>query len=533
MRSIFNMFKLEFLIERREKKSKFTGKKRVISTILNYILSMILTFVVSILAILIIDLVVEAPSKMSYASFIISILQLFYFFFALSTQTKKVYDFEHKMILSNLPILKKDIYLGKTFYHFVKLYIKNLTTTFPILIALGVYSQATIGYYFLSLVATLLMPLIPYALASLIAIPLTFVISWLKGHNFINVSLSVLLTIGVFVIYNILVFNIARIALLEDGSQGNILSDLVALFENPYVPSYWISSFMLSKEVNYFLFIFIGASIILPIAVMFLGYKSYEPIFIALLFNKSNPISLFKVKDNQKPLFLTYFINELKMLIRSNTYAFTYFGMSVAMPIMVWFCNRLMLDFAVDKFGKGIVFGTTLLVMLVFVSIICSPTASLISKEGDSIWILKTSPNGITISLFAKSMVGILVSLVSTIATFIVICSFKYITWGQGAIILGFISIYIVGLVAYGMLLNLKKPNIFKGGREKNSNVITHMITGTFISVCIGVFALVGSFDFTFLLISLIVLAVLVLWTGICVVLLITQNKKLYYKMEV
>ena len=254
MRSIFNMFKLEFLIERREKKSKFTGKKRVISTILNYILSMILTFVVSILAILIIDLVVEAPSKMSYASFIISILQLFYFFFALSTQTKKVYDFEHKMILSNLPILKKDIYLGKTFYHFVKLYIKNLTTTFPILIALGVYSQATIGYYFLSLVATLLMPLIPYALASLIAIPLTFVISWLKGHNFINVSLSVLLTIGVFVIYNILVFNIARIALLEDGSQGNILSDLVALFENPYVPSYWISSFMLSKEVNYFLF---------------------------------------------------------------------------------------------------------------------------------------------------------------------------------------------------------------------------------------------------------------------------------------
>ena len=81
MRSIFNMFKLEFLIERREKKSKFTGKKRVISTILNYILSMILTFVVSILAILIIDLVVEAPSKMSYASFIISILQLFYFLF--------------------------------------------------------------------------------------------------------------------------------------------------------------------------------------------------------------------------------------------------------------------------------------------------------------------------------------------------------------------------------------------------------------------------------------------------------------------
>jgi hypothetical protein len=78
----------------------------------------------------------------------------------------------------------------------------------------------------------------------------------------------------------------------------------------------------------------------------------YEKSFKALLFAKTNPISLVQAKDKKRSGFISYFITDFKLLLRSSSYAYTYFGISFAMPIMVILCNKLMLEFAVDNLGQ-------------------------------------------------------------------------------------------------------------------------------------------------------------------------------------
>jgi ABC-2 type transport system permease protein len=167
-----------------------------------------------------------------------------------------------------------------------------------------------------------------------------------------------------------------------------------------------------------------------------------------------------------------------------------------------------------------------------FLSIICSPTSSLISKEGDNFWLLKTNPKGITIPLIAKSLIGVTISFCSLMVTIILICTLKYIAWLQGLILIGICIIYIIGLVSCGIFINLVRPNLFKNNKEKKSNMVLHMIIGVVISIFLGIFSIIGSFNLKFTYIILVCLAVVLVYTLLFSILTITLNKKLFNKME-
>lgn len=531
MNKVLSILKLEFLVNRKESKIE-NDKLKIVAKVFKYIFSFLFATIIAFVLIYIVSITVKSPKPICYCSFLITIAQLILFFYSLSTQTKKVYDFEHKMVLSNLPYNKKDIYLGKTLYTLINIYRVNLLISLPMFIAMGLFFEQGVYFYLIGVLILLFLPIIPYCLANLFAMPLAFITSWLKKHNFINIIISIILTIAIFYIYNILIFNVARIVLLEDISKGNILKDLVNGFDNQFIPGYVIAKSLFLENTLVNIFIFIGVSVALIAIVYFMNILLYEKSFKALLFAKTNPISLIQARDKKRSGFISYFITDFKLLFRSSSYAYTYFGISFAMPIMVILCNKLMLEFAVDNLGQNIVFGTTLLVVLMFLSIICSPTSSLISKEGDNFWLLKTNPKGITIPLIAKSLIGVTISFCSLMVTIILICTLKYIAWLQGLILIGICIIYIIGLVSCGIFINLVRPNLFKNNKEKKSNMVLHMIIGVVISIFLGIFSIIGSFNLKFTYIILVCLAVVLVYTLLFSILTITLNKKLFIKME-
>lgn len=527
MKNILNIFKLEWKLSKNPNKSK---PKKVLS-ILSYIFTFVLALIVSVLFVIVLQKVGGVENRIGTLSLFITVIQIALFFYSLNLQHKTIFSNNDKILLAYMPIKKWQIYIGKMLYCLVQLYITNAILTLPTLVLFGLSFDFTLSFYLMILPVTIIIPLLPFGLAALLSIPFMFLRNWLKNKPILNLALSIVITIVAFYVYNRIIFNAARVILLEDGTRGNIIADAAYLFLHKAIPGTWIAYTLAFENFTYGICLFIGSSIVIFILSIMVGCLSYESIFNRALIEKDVSKTI-KTQVKQRKPFFAYFVSELKFLFRSTLYSYTYFGMAIAMPVMVYFCNKFILDFAVDSLGPGIIFGTTLLVVLIFVSIICSPTASFISREGDNFYILKTNPNGIKIPLFAKSLVGVLVSSVSLLISLSACMISGLLSFAQAFIILGVAIIFVFGLVALGILINMYRPNIFYSNKENNSNMIIHLFIGFIISVILGVMSIIFSFTLAVWEITLICVSIVVVFAVVCFTILLTQYEKLYQRME-
>ena len=278
--------------------------------------------------------------------------------------------------------------------------------------------------------------------------------------------------------------------------------------------------------------LFVGSSVALLAVSLLLGAVTYKSIFVNFIVQKIFAKRI-KTKNKKKSDFKAFFTMEWKGLFRSANYCYTYLGMAVAMPIMVWLCNNFIINFAVEKIGQNIIWGTTLLVCLIFISIICSPSASFISKEGDSYWIMKINPKGIKNIILAKSLVGFIVSSVASIVTFLMVISLKYVNVYQALIICAVSIVYSIGIICVGLLINLIWPNMFTKEKENNSNLITLMFITFMISLGIGVGAILLTFKQSLVYAYIMSASAVSIFAVAGIIVLITSYKKLFNKMEV
>ena len=529
MENVKNLFKLEFLLYKKARLDKYKKNKWSILSIL-----FVFAFSVLISTFLSISLTFIPKQGMGLGglSFLLFLGQLILFFYSIGILLKEVYFSKDKVMLSNLPVSKWQIYLSKTLLCFIKTYIINFFVSLPIIVCYGIVYGLPFTYFLVGILAFITIPLIPFALASLLATPIAYVQNWLRNKAIVKLAMSIIVTLAGFYLYSLVIFNIADVIFLDNQGGGNIFFDIVNIFENPYFPSTWLSGVLQGGYLAQQIPLYFGISIVLPVISTLLSAVCYKTIFVQFLVQKIFSKRYKSTNKIRKP-FATYFFMEIKELFRNSTYAFTYFGMAVAMPIMVFVCNTFMLGFAVERLGENIIFGTTLLVVLIFVSMICSPSASFISKEGNSFWILRTNPNGIRIPLLAKSFVGVVVSICALVTTIILIVSFGFIDIWSGLIILGFALIYIFGLISCGLTINLARPNLFDGEKENNNNLLLLMFIGFLFSLLIGVVVIVLSFSVSHLASILTALGVIVLFAVSNLLILLKLYPKLYARMEV
>lgn len=529
MKEILSILKLDMQIEKRSN-GKAKNKK-----LLNFFASLAIMLIVAAfitLAVIMLSYVADESNILGLLSFCLCVIEVVLFLFAISNQIKIIFAYKDKMTLAYLPVEKWKIYMAKALNCLVKIYSLSTMMTFPLLVSFGIIFQMSFSFYLLSIVILILIPLMPFALANLILVPIMFVQNLLKNHAIINLLIKIILLVVVFYFYSEFIFNVADVVLLDKSGAGNILLQIGDVFQHQGLPSTWLADMLLLQNVTYGVCLTVFVSVISPILTLTLGAVTYKNIFNRALIEKTVAKV---VKSNNNPVtpFKAYFRMEFKDLFRSSTYSFTYFGMAVAMPIMVWFCNNFILNFAVEKIGEAIIFGTTLLVVLIFASIICSPTASFISKEGDNFWILRTNPRGITIPLLAKSLVGVIVALVAVLTTFIVIVACGQIDFLKGCVIFVVAIIYLIGLVAMGFNFNFYRPNLFYNNKENNSNMIMHMVISFLFSLIVGVASIILTYSLPFWAVSLIALAFVLVFSLVNLLLLLTQYKKLYAKMEI
>lgn len=468
-----------------------------------------------------------------YISSCFFIVEIIVFIYAISLIIRKVYLCLDQELLLHLPIKQSDIYLSKLLVSLLKVYTKAAIITLSLCMTFGVYFSLNVWFYIFSLLAILLLPLPAIGLAALLASPIMFAINFLKQYPKISVIIMLLALLGGFYLYSKVVFDIADIILLKKNSE-NILIKFAILFGQKCFFNKCLVNVLLLKNFFINLLLVVVCFVAMAILGVMVGYFTFG-FFLTGETKRKNHAMI--VKPNAKVVartpFKAYVLLELKETLRSFDHLFTYFGMALAMPLMAWICNSFIMDFAIEKLGHQIIFGTTLFVVLVFVSIICSPSATLISKEGESFWILKTSPAGITTPLFAKVFLEVSSCAVAITATVIMALVMGYITALQGLFIALIALLYMLGVVFLGLFINLVRPNIFSKNYQNNSNMLLLLAITFVISICIGIFSIIYCLIDTIAFVILIASIISIVFAIGAFVLLKTTYKKLYEKMEV
>lgn len=464
-------------------------------------------------------------------SLMITIMQIIIFLSALSGIIKKVFQSKDKTLLSNLPVEKWEIYTAKILMVFLNTFLLSVSLNLPLFIMFGIVFGMAWYYYFLVLFVVIFLPLLPFGLALIVSTPIMYAQNWLKNRNIINLILSIVITVVGFYLYSKVVFSIADTIFLEKAGSGNLLSDIANIFLSMVFPSTWIANVIMWKNtlLNLALILLVSAAIL--IIGYLIGAISYKSIFTNYLIEK-NYARYLKTENKFRNPFKAFFIMEFKELFRSSNYSYTYFGMAVAMPIMVYICNQFIIDFAVERIGEAIIFGTTLLVVLVFISMICSPTASFISKEGESFWIIKTNPHGIATPLLAKSLVGVMAAGVAMVTTLIVLIAFEFVWLPYALIIFAIAIVYMLGLIALGLLINLAKPNLFKGHQENPTNMLLLMVVSFVFALVMGILCIVFTFTMGVEGAMVICLLISLVFSTTTIAILLTTYSKLYRRIE-
>ena len=521
MKEILNIYKLE----------KNLSRKKRSTNILIMAILLVSSIIFSYGLIVAANLIIGDEITIGTFSLLVLIYQLILFFINFGDQMKRVYEFKDKVLLAYMPVDKKNIYLGKLLYSFLNTYKLGLMLIIPFFLVYTLFVDMSLSYFLWIIPISMILPLLSFAIASFVVTPIVVIKNKVKNNFFINLALNVGLVTALFYLYNKIVFNIARIVLFNDLGKGNILLDLAKKLDNKYIPSTWIISTLLNNNISN-LGLFIGSSAIIILIAIYLNQSSFKRIFNSLMLDK-HAAKIIKSKDKPKKVFTSYFNYELKSLYRSSTYSFTYIGMAIVMPFMTYYCNKFIIDFASERLGQNMIFGTTLLVILIFTSMICSTTSTFISREGESYWILKTNPNGIKKPLIAKSLVGVLFSSLAIIASVSLAIYTDQIGLKQGCFISGISLIYILGLVCMGMNINLFKPNLFYSNKENNSNIVSHLTIGLIVSILIGIYSMIRGFTAKFDSLAIVCIYIVSIFTLINVLILVLFNKKLYRRMEV
>lgn len=179
--------------------------------------------------------------------------------------------------------------------------------------------------------------------------------------------------------------------------------------------------------------------------------------------------------------------------------------MACAAPVMVFFCNRLAASMGTESVGASIMPGLTLMVIVIFVTIIVSFASTCISREGNCFYHTKIIPvsytNQILVKFLLYSMTGTL-----SVALSCAVSGGYYTSEAGGHLltpldvgaIFGIAEMLVLSLTCLSMIADIKSPTFNVSGDGElvaaNKNVALALIVGIVTAIAYGLFTMLFSF---------------------------------------
>lgn len=512
MQSVKTLFKLDLL-------SRFgsTHKRGVKYRILQYSNYL---FFVAVYALLVYGIfyltrmfVNDSPLRLEFLTIAATLTLVVATCISTGTVIKNLYQNGDNEMLLRFPVSGKEILVAKTIYCYLHNLLVCVFLMLPFYISFGICSGARVGDYFAYLGVTLLSSFLPFFIANIIAVPVMKLMNAVKNQFLIVLILTIIAICGVFVFYltslstflNYMrregetLFSATTIGYFRQFAKFAYPFNFYAELINGRLYG-GLSSGGLALR---FLYIFLITSVLGVIAYFVTTKEYYKTILYGIETEKAS----FKktIKDKQRPVSVALFRREFYLILRSFNYSFQYLAMACAAPVMVFFCNRLAATMGAESLGAKIMPGLTLMVIIIFVTIVVSFASTSISREGNCFYHTKIMPVSYTQQVLVKfALYGGVATL--SVALCCLVSGIYYTTEAGGkalsALDVGCIFIIsemlVISLTSLYILLDIKSPTFNAVGDGElvsaNKNVAFAMIIGMGVAILYGVFVMLFSF---------------------------------------
>lgn len=418
---------------------------------------------------------------------------------AVTSQIKYLFRQSDAVITARFPLSGFEIFIANAMIVYVNLLIYSLFLTIPIMYVFGLAAHAfTVQYAFLVILAALLAPMIPFAISVVLAVPVMYFLALLENHNYIKLFIFIACVVAFFVLYDYMLRMMADYFIYKQvsGQTVDIWDKIIKVLCSHFNPALYVGQLMFAQRVSlditmilclFFSVLAIGITIAIPV---YGSVRRRTLEGVRSILNKKSRLT------DDGP-FRAIFKREFKEIIRTKIYAYFYLGIAVAAPVMVFFCNRLVTEVGKAQLGPTVAFGTSVLVITCFMTMINVFAASVIGKEGERFYITKIIPVPYKTQLLIKGSLNLIVSSGALIISCFVIGVLDFVTLEQVFVIAALETVVAAALVLNGFNLNLKRPNIFKrtDGDVDETNVTVMMIIGIALSAVMGGSTIIISFS--------------------------------------
>lgn len=434
------------------------------------------------------------------------------------TVIKNLYMNGDNELLLQFPVTAAEILLSKSIYCFIHNVFVCLILMLPFYVSFGIVASNTgftisKGYYVEVLVDIILISFIPFSLANILAVPVMMVVNKLKNKHLLMLIILIALLVGVFVAYMEIIRMILRY--FQSESVSIFSPQMIAnykTFGRMAYPFKWYAN-MLSgtilaglskKEIGLSFLYVVLITLGLLAAGFFVTVKLY---YKTILWGIEGTKESFKRKThmNVHTQFEASLRREFLLIYRSFNYSFQYLAMAVAAPVMVYYCNNLAVEFGSASVGPKIVPGLSLLVIIIFSTMIVSFAATTISREGSEFYLTKIIPMKFSTQVISKFVLYSIVAVISVAFSVLAIG----LAFGPASknpliriedifAILGISIMITMALTCLSVWADVKSPtfNVAGDGEmvKANKNLAIALFVGIVVAVGFGVFAIVFNY---------------------------------------
>ena len=369
---------------------------------------------------------------------------------------KTMYFAKDNQVLVTLPVTATQIFFSKLIVFYVYEIKKNFTFLIPLFVSYGLLNGFTLLYYPWLLISFMFISLIPVVIGALLSIPLMGITLVLKKHKVLQLTLFAAVLVGAFFLI------IKFISMIPEninivGSWGTLFWEI-----NDFLVS-WQQTFFLFDRLVYMIsgsyvglmhvlltgktFIILLVLILVEIVLVALSYLFVKPLFFKMTsspFEYKKTIVKRKIRNKKTYPVLSGIKTEFLMNLRESSLLYNTFVMFAILPISILLLNKIYSAMNTRLLGQQM---ATIFNMVIILIVLLSTNyvfASIYSKEGNSIYIVKTSPTGYFKLLVPKLAFNAFVSILSLVTTFVIFGTMTNMPTGQ--LILFFFSVLFIYL---------------------------------------------------------------------------------------
>lgn len=410
---------------------------------------------------------------------------------AVGMQINRLYRPGDMNLTARFPLSSFKIFVSYLILNYIDLCIYSAILLLPIMLVFGwAIGYLTIGYIVGIILGIIFLPLIPFGLSIFIAIPIMYINSLLKRHNIIRLVLFVVVLAGCFALYYYVLTVLAQFFIHRNWEVGTleIWKSLLVGLDKFYNPAYYIGNIIFFDNFWIGLGGIVGASAVLIAGGIFVAKFVYDKIRIKELDGSGEVYKHSSRLDGygSARAILRYSFSEI---IHTKSYSYFYLGVAISTPVMVFLCNRLVTMVGEAQMGQGINFGAAILVISVFMAMISSFAAQILSIEGKNFYITKIVPVSYRKQLLMKAIINIVVSIGALLISTIVMAALHFINAIDIVVLMAGELLFVIGLVFNGINLNLANPNLKPkaNGEPEEINITFMLIIGLVIAAMYGV----------------------------------------------